>query len=201
MSATDQENTPEFRKSPHSLKNLLMRQIWSVVYIFLFRPSPRVLHGWRRILLRCFGARVGKEVKIFPSVRVWAPWNLELGDNCSLGDRVNCYCVTTVSVGAYTTISQNSTLCAATHDPTQLHLPLITREISIGRHAWLCAETFVMPGVSIGEGALIGVRSTVFSDIPPWQTAFGSPCKVVRRREVADEQKVFIGVQEGKFNE
>ena len=201
MSVTKQENTPEFRKSPHSLKNLLLRQTWSVVYIFLFRPSPRVLHGWRRNLLRLFGAKVGKEVKIFPSVRVWAPWNLELGDNSSLGDSVNCYCVTNVSVGAYTTISQGSTLCAATHDSTQLHLPLITREISIGRHAWICAETFVMPGVSIGDGALIGVRSTVFSDIPPWQTAFGSPCKVVRQRELADEQQVFIDVQKGKINE
>ena len=152
MSVTDQEKKPEFRKSPHLLKNLLVRQIWSVVYIFLFCDHlPGYCMGGVEFCSGALGAKVGKEVKTFPSVRVWAPWNLELGDNSSLGDRVNCYCVTTVSVGAYTTISQDSTLCAATDDPTQLHLPLITREISIGSHAWLCAETFVMPGVSIGE--------------------------------------------------
>lgn len=190
--------TDRFRKTPHSRGNRVARQIWSIAYIALFRPSPRVLHGWRRFLLRCFGARVGKDVKLFPSVRVWAPWNLELGDRCSLGDGVNCYSVDKLTIGACATISQNATLCTATHDATQLHLPLITEAITIGDHAWLCAETFVMPGVKIGAGAVVGVRSTVFGDIPPWQIAYGAPCKIVRPRKLADRPRVHGETEEDK---
>jgi len=189
-------NTPSlevdsrFRRSPHSLKNHIARQVWAVVYLTLFRTSPRLLHGWRRFLLRLFGAKVGADVKLFPSTRIWAPWNLELGDNCSLGDAVDCYCVTKVKVGSCATISQRATLCAATHDISSLVLPLVAKEISIGSYAWLCAETFVMPGVSIGDGTVVGVRSTVFKDLPPWQVAFGTPCKVVARRVVSPDGAV-----------
>jgi putative colanic acid biosynthesis acetyltransferase WcaF len=176
----------KFRRSPHSLLNKASRQLWNIAYLLLFRPSPQILHGWRRFLLRCFGARVGHGVRLFSSVKIWAPWNLELGERCSLGDGVDCYCVERISVGAFATISQGSRLCGATHDWTQLHLPLVTGGITIGRHVWLCAETFVMPNVSVGDGAVIGVRSTVFKDIPAWQVAVGTPCKVVKPRHVVD---------------
>lgn len=177
----------KFRKSPHSKGNKIARCLWAVTYLCFFRPSPRFFHGWRRFILRRFGAKVGKDVKLFPSVRIWAPWNLELGDNCSLGDSVDCYCVAKVSVGSCATVSQRSVLCTATHDTAKLHLPLLTEGITIGKHAWVCAEVFIMPGISIGEGAVIGVRSTVFKDVPPWQIAFGSPCQVVCQRELAED--------------
>ncbi len=193
------EVNDRFRKTPHSWNNRIARQLWAVAYVIFFRSSPRMLHGWRRFVLRCFGAQVGSGVKLFPSVRIWAPWNLELDDHCSLGDEVDCYCVTKIKIGPCVTISQHSTLCAATHDTTQLHLPLITKEISINRHAWLCAETFIMPGVSVGEGAVVGVRSTVFSDVPPWHIAFGTPCKVIRQRELIGEQKNLIGNMENNL--
>ena len=178
-----------FRRSPHSLGSKVFRQLWNLVYLVLFRPSPRIFHGWRCFLLRCFGARVGRSVRIFPSVKIWAPWNLELGDWCSLGDEVDCYCVQNISIGRFATVSQRSTLCGATHDMTQLHLPLISGAITIGEHAWLCAETFVMPSVSIGEGSVIGVRSTVFKNIPPWQVAVGTPCKVLKKRRVVNDSR------------
>lgn len=178
----------QFRRTPHSRMNRVGRQLWSIAYLLLFRPSPRILHGWRRFILRCFGARVGKGVKLFPSVRVWAPWNLTLEDRCSLGDGVNCYCVDKLTIGACATVSQDTTLCTATHDAGRLHLPLITKAITVGSHAWICAEAFVMPGVQIGEGAVVGVRSTVFGDIPAWHVAFGTPCVVVRPRRVAERR-------------
>ncbi len=172
----------KFRKTPHSIYNQIGRQIWAIVYILLFKPSPRFLHGWRRLLLRLFGAKIGPNVKLYPTIRVWAPWNLELGEHCSLGDAVQCYNAAKIQVAPFATISQNATLCTASHDTTQLHLPLVTADIKVGAHAWICAEVFVMPGVDIGEGAVIGVRSTVFSSIPAWMIAFGTPCRVTRER-------------------
>ena len=182
MNSTRQWQASRFRKTPHSRRNQLARVAWKLVHLCLFRTSPRFCHGWRRFLLRCFGARVAARVKTFPSARIWAPWNLDLGYHCSLGDGADCYSVGKITIGANATISQHAVLCTATHDEQELHLPLQVQDIEIGPHAWICAEVFVMPGVRIGEGTVVGVRSTVFQSLPDWKVAFGSPCKVRRDR-------------------
>jgi len=138
------------------------------------------------MLLRLFGAKVGRKVRVFPNVKIWAPWNVELQENCTLGDGVDCYSVGKVTVGKHATISQQTVLCTASHDYSQLHLPLTVGGIAIGDYAWLTAQVFVMPGVSIGEGAVVGVRSTVFKDIPSWKMAVGTPCRVVGDRSLTE---------------
>jgi len=176
-----------FRKSQFSFRNRLGRQIWSFVNFALFRPSPRFLNCWRRFILRLFGAKVGKKVRIQPSVKIWAPWNLYLEDYCSIGVEVDCYSVGKIRVGECTTVSQGSVLCTASHDYTVLHLPLIVKDIVIKPYVWLCAEVFVMPGVTIGEGTVIGVRSVVFKDIPSWKVAWGCPCRAMRPRALVSD--------------
>lgn len=171
-----------FRKSPHSRANKLLRTVWQIAYRVLFRPSPRNAHKWRCALLRTFGASIGSHVRIYPSARVWAPWNLDLGDWSCVGESVNCYSVGKIVIGAYATISQTSELITATHDYAELHLPLLVDDIAIGNHAWVCAHVIIMPGVAVGEGAVVGVRSTVFDDIPNWKVAVGTPCKAIRER-------------------
>lgn len=171
-----------FRKSPHSKTNKVSRTLWHIVYAVLFRPSPRSAHRWRCALLRLFGARIGAHVKIRPSARIWAPWNLELRDWSSVSDYVYFYSVGKIVVDAYATISQDSELITATHDYSELHRPLVIDDIAIGKHAWICAHVIIMPGVVIGEGTVIGIRSTVFNDIPDWKVAVGTPCKTIRER-------------------
>jgi putative colanic acid biosynthesis acetyltransferase WcaF len=142
------------------------------------------------MLLRLFGATVGHKVKLYPTVKIWAPWNLTLDEDCSLGDGVDCYSVAPIHVGAFATISQHTTLCTASHDASSLNLPLTTGAITIGRHAWVCAQCFIMPNVSIGEGAVVGVRSTVFEDVEPWKIAIGTPCRVLRDRVVKEVSRI-----------
>jgi putative colanic acid biosynthesis acetyltransferase WcaF len=160
------------------------RVAWHLAYCLLFRPSPRFLHAWRRWLLRCFGAKVGRAVRTYPNIKVWAPWNLELGDYCSIGDGVDCYSVGRLVVGPYATVSQYSILCTATHDHEQLHCPLVVGDITIGPYAWICAQVFVMPDVEVGEGTVVGVRSTVLASLPAWSVAVGTPCRVIGPRHL-----------------
>ena len=167
-----------------STANKVARGVWNLVWLLLFRPTPRPMHAWRCLLLRLFGAKLGKAVHPYPSARIWAPWNLEMGDHSCLSENVDCYCVERVKIGAHSTVSQYSFLCAASHDYTSLEMPMIAAPITIGEHAWVTADVFVGPGVTIGDGAVVFARSSVFKDVAPWTVVAGSPAKFVKPRTI-----------------
>jgi putative colanic acid biosynthesis acetyltransferase WcaF len=175
------------RPSPHGVGNRVARAAWGVVWAVLFRPTPKVCHGWRRLLLRAFGAKLGRGAVVHPTVRVWAPWNLEMGEYACLAPRVDCYSVARVRVGAHATVSQYSYLCTATHDIEDPGMRLVTAPIEIGDGAWVCADVFVGPGVTIGEGTVVGARSSVFEDLPSWTVCVGTPARAVRERVAREE--------------
>jgi putative colanic acid biosynthesis acetyltransferase WcaF len=173
--------------SPHGPGTQLARVLWSIAWVFLFRPSPWFWHGWRRLVLRMFGARVGRGAKIMPTVRIWAPWNLEMGDHSVLGAWVDCYNAAPITLGSHATVSQYTFLCTATHDHESPTMRLVTRPICVGDQAWVCADVFVAPGVTIGQGAVVGARSAVFHDLPQWTICHGTPARPGRPRHVRDE--------------
>lgn len=177
---TDRQHCP----SPHSFGNKVARTVWSCVWLLLFRPSPIPADGWRRFLLRVFGARIGRGARVLPSSRIWAPWNLEMGEHSCLSYDTDCYCVANIRIGAHATVSQYSFLCAATHDASDPHMRLVASPIVIGDQAWIAADVFVAPGVHIGQGAVVGARSSVFRDLPPWMICVGSPARPVRARVI-----------------
>jgi len=166
-----------------SRRNVLMRAVWNLVWLLLYRPTPMPLHAWRRLLLRAFGARVETGAHPCPRARIWAPWNLTMGAHSCLADNVDCYCVAAVTLGAHATISQYSYLCTASHDYQDPSMPLIVAPITVEAEAWVAADVFVGPGVLIGEGAVIGARSTVIADIQPWMVAAGSPTGIIGTRK------------------
>lgn len=165
-----------------SLSNKIARSVWQIVWVLLYRPTPRFLHPWRCTLLRLFGARLGRRAHPYPSARIWAPWNLEMGDYACLSEGVDCYCVDKIHIGAHSTVSQYSFLCTASHDYTQADMPLVVGPITIGERVWITADVFVGPGVTIGDGAVITARSSVFNDLPCWMVARGNPAVPVKLR-------------------
>jgi putative colanic acid biosynthesis acetyltransferase WcaF len=170
--------------SPHSLSNKLLRVLWQIAWVLFYRPSPRVLHGWRRMLLRLFGARIGANAHPYPSAIIWAPWNLEMGEHSCLSENVDCYSVDSIRLGPHATVSQYSFLCTASHDYAIPRMPLITAPITIERGAWIAADVFVGPGVTIGEGAVVGARSTVLKDVGPMLVVAGNPPRILGERTI-----------------
>ena len=160
---------------------LLKRLLWSAGKI-LFRLTPRPLYGLRNALLRCFGARIGKQVKIYPSVDIFYPWNLEIGDWVIVGWKVSLYSLGQISIGNHVIISQGAHLCAGSHDISKSNLPLTTPPISIHDQVWICADSFVGPGVTIQSGAILGARSVTFSSIPKSSIVIGNPAKFLKTR-------------------
>lgn len=172
-----QENNP-FTGPSFNLSNRVRRQLWNMVWLLLFRPSPRPMHAWRSLLLRLFGARIGKHVHIYPSVRVWAPWNLMVGSFVGVGDGANIYCMDRIEIGEYSVVSQGAYLCAGSHDYNSQNFQLITSPIVIGRSVWLCTDSFIGLGVDIAEGSVVGARSVVTKSIKePWCVWAGMPVK------------------------
>ena len=180
--------TKQHRIHKLSIGTKVARALWQIVWLFLYRPTPRLFHPWRCMLLRLFGARVGKSVHPYPSSRVWAPWNLEMGDHACLSEGVDCYCVAKISIGAHSTVSQYSFLCTASRDYSKTSMPLVAEPINIGDRVWITADVFVGPGVTIGDGAMVTARSSVFSNLPPWVVARGNPAVPVKPRKINDKE-------------
>ncbi len=170
--------------NPHSLKNKLLRVLWGWVWLLLFRPSPRLLFGWRAALLRLFGARIARGAHVYPNVKFWAPWNLTMETRATLADDVDCYCVAPITLGKGAIVSQYSFLCSAAHDITDPAGALTTAPIVIEAGVWIFADVFIGPGVTIGEGAVVGARSSVYRDVEPWVVVGGNPARFIKKREL-----------------
>jgi putative colanic acid biosynthesis acetyltransferase WcaF len=156
--------------------------LWQLVQGSLFACSPQFAYGWRRLLLRAFGARIGRDVKVRPSARIIYPWKVEIGDRAWIGDHAELYSLAPIRIGADAVVSQKSYLCAASHDHHRVEFPMVEGPITIGDQAWIAADVFIAPGVSIGRGAVVGARSSVFFDVEAGAVAFGSPASVQTRR-------------------
>jgi putative colanic acid biosynthesis acetyltransferase WcaF len=160
---------------------LAARVLWALAHP-LFAWSPRALWGWRRVLLRLFGARIGREVHIYPSVRIAIPWNVTIGDHAAVGDRAIIYALGQITLAERVTVSQGAHLCAGTHDYRDPAMPLLKPPIVIDRDAWICAEAFIGPGVRVGSSAIVGARCVVTKDVEPGAIMIGNPARLLRRR-------------------
>lgn len=164
-------------------RHAIVVQLWWLVEATIFRISPQFMYSFRVFILRIFGAKIGKGVLIRPSVTITYPWKVSIGDYAWIGDDVVLYSLGEIEIGANAVVSQRSYLCAADHDYCQVDFPIQAKKVTIGSQAWLAADVFVAPGVTIREGAVIGARSSVFKDMPAGMVCMGHPCVPVKHRE------------------
>jgi len=172
------------RQRPYSRREYIGRVLWALARP-AFRFSPRPMFGWRRWMLRAFGATVGRDAHVYPSTRIYIPWNLVLGREASIGEDALVYNLGPVTIGERATVSHRAHLCAGTHDHTDPGMPLVRPPIAIGDEAWICADAFIGPGVHVGEGAVCAAGSVVVRDVPGWQIVGGNPARPIGERKLA----------------
>lgn len=163
-------------------RSAVIVQLWWFVQATLFACSPQFMYGWRRWLLILFGAKIGQGVLVRPSVKITYPWKVAIGDFAWIGDDAVLYSLGEIEIGANAVVSQRCYLCAASHDYSKVDFPIYAKKVIVGAQAWLATDVFIAPGVTIGEGAVVGARSSVFHDLPPLMVCLGSPAKPIKQR-------------------
>lgn len=171
-------------KSEFNFSHKMRRLLWRIVYIFFFRFSLPPFRFIRRFLLRLFGAHIGSKVLIYPSVEIWAPWNLSIGDRSVIGPNVILYNVDRIEIAEDVTVSQYSHLCTASHNIESPFRELRHAPIVIKKGAWIFADAFLSMGVCIGEGAIVGARSVVVKSVDAQNVVVGNPAVVIKRRQL-----------------
>lgn len=171
-------------KNRHSAGSKIARTVWNIVWLLLFHPTPRgnLFRPWRIFLLKLFGANVRWSSNVLPSCRIWQPWKLTMGAYACLSADVDCYTVAPISLGDNATVSQGVKLCTAGHDIASKIMELTMAPITIGANAWVAAWAIVLPGITIGEGAVIAAGSVVTKDVNPWTVVGGNPAKLLKQR-------------------
>lgn len=173
---------------PGSIK--IKRVVWNIAAAFLFRPfiTP-VFRKWRIALLRLFGAKVEWDANVYASVKIWAPWMLQMGHRACLGPEVICYNQDCVILEDEAVVSQYTYLCTAGHDVNMMNTAdksLITAPIILKSKSWVGARSFIGMGVEIGEGAVVGATASVYKSVEPWSVVGGNPCKIIKMRKLTN---------------
>jgi len=174
-------------KAPYSHRDKGRRLLWMMTWALFARPFPKSMaSGWKRFLLRLFGAKMADTAIVYSSATIFKPWLLEMKDYACIADGVDCYNAAKITIGVNATVSQRAYLCTAGHDITDPHHRQTEAPISIGDRAWICAEAFVGMGVTVGEGAIAGARAVVVKNVEPWTVVGGNPAKLIKQRIIKD---------------
>ena len=174
--------------SPWPFRERITLLLWNITWPLLCGWTPKPFNAWRLIWLRTFGCKIDGKPFVHQRARIQIPWRVILHDRSCVGDRANLYSLGDIELGSMCVIAQEAYLCTGTHDLKDPKLPLVTAKITIGRHAFVGARAFIMPGIHVGDGAVVGACSVVTEDAPPWTVSAGNPCKVLKER---------AGVREG----
>ena len=159
--------------------------LWEHAWLIFCSWTPKPANKWRLFWLKMFGARIYGTPFVHQRARIQIPWNLILHDRAALGDRANAYSLGKIEIHEHATVAQEVYLCTGTHAFDSPTLSLITAPISIRAHAFIGARAFIMPGITVGEYAIVGACSVVTKDIPSHRIVAGNPARVTMKADVS----------------
>lgn len=169
--------------SPWTKQQRIKMLLWQFCWTFFCAWTPKPFKKWRNGWLRLFGAKIIGAPFVHQSAKIQIPWNLELHDHACLGDGTVAYSLGKIVVEAGATVAQEAYLCTGTHDFSDPKMQLMTAPVVIGKNAFIGARAFICPGITVGEGAVVGAMSVVTKNVAPWQVVAGNPAKVLKSRK------------------
>lgn len=171
-------------------KEKLAQRVWEVARVILCFTTPFFMRKWRRCITAIFaricggGADIHNYVSIARNSRIDYPWNVSIGEMSSIGSGAWVYALDKITIGKNVCIGEDVRLITGSHDVTSPHFNLVTKPISIKDDVWIATGAYVLPGVTIGEGAVVGAGSVVRKNVEPWTVVAGNPAKFIKKREL-----------------
>lgn len=183
---TSYTKKPNF-KNPYTLRNKFVRFFFNIIWALFVRPFPgKLSRKWAIFILNSFGANVHPTSVIYSSSKILMPWNLIMHENSCIANNVIVENSDKIVIGAYSIISQYSYLCTASHDFRDIDFPQFSKPIIVGEKCWVCANSFIGPGVKLGDGSIVGASSSVFKNVDEWQIVGGNPARNLGQRIIKD---------------
>ncbi|XOF32990.1 MAG: WcaF family extracellular polysaccharide biosynthesis acetyltransferase [Candidatus Electrothrix sp. YB6] len=147
--------------------------------------SSRLPGTWHRVvLLRLFGASIGRKITLRPGLRVKFPWRLHIGAHSWIGESCWIDNLVAVRIGRHCCLSQGACLCTGNHDWSAERFDFFARSVVVKDCAWIAAFAQIGPGVTVGQGAVLSFGSTAVQDLLPWTIYSGHPCQAVKTRQI-----------------
>lgn len=168
-------------ESPWTFRSRVRMLLWEYCWAIFCRWTPKPCNGWRLLWLKLFGAEIHGRPFVHQRARIAIPWNLTLHDQACIGDRTNLYTLARIEIGAKAIVAQEAYLCTGTHDFSDPRFPLQTAPIIISEAAFVGARAFVLPGVRVGEGAVVGACSVVTRSVEAHSRNAGNPSRPVTK--------------------
>lgn len=175
--------------SPWTLRERIGLLLWDLLWPLFCAWTPKPFNWWRLLWLRMFGCKIYGKPFVHQRARIQIPWHLTLHDRCSVGDRANLYSLAEIELGSHCVIAQEAYLCTGTHDFDDPKKTLITARITIGTDAFVGARAFVMPGIYIGDEAMVGACSVVTKNVADRVVVAGSPARFMRLRNTPSQNQ------------
>ena len=179
---------PKRQKSPYQspwpwwTQGLLI--CWRLSWLVFCRWTPKFFNPWRVLILKFFGANLSGIPFIHRTARIQIPWNLTMQHRACLGECANAYSLGKIEILEGATVAQEAYLCTGTHDFNDPSLQLITKPITVGKNSFIGARAMILPGVRIGDQAIVGAMSVVFKDVIDHQIVAGNPAKIIGDRSL-----------------
>lgn len=170
-------------ESGRGIVERLLQLAWNYAWLLLCAWTPKPFNAWRLMWLRLFGCKLHGKPFVHPLARITVPWNLTMHDRSALGERATAYTLGPIELGQRSTIAQEAYLCTGTHQFDDPNIPLVTAPIVVKADSFVGARAFVLPGVTIGTGTVVGACSVVTRDLPDWVFAAGNPCRPTKDRK------------------
>jgi putative colanic acid biosynthesis acetyltransferase WcaF len=163
--------------TPWSIKERLGMFLWGLVWALLCSWTPKPFNQWRLFCLRIFGAQIIGHPFVHQNAHIQIPWNLIMHDRACLGDGAYAYSLGQIELMDDAIVAQQAYLCTGTHKFEDPNRPLQTGKITVGKSAFIGARAFIMPGITVGNGAIVAACSVVTRNVDDYKVVAGNPAK------------------------
>jgi len=176
--------TKSYKPEQRRFEDWLELLLWRLIGQPIFRLIPLPFFSFRVFVLRLYGAKIGRNNRIYPSVKIWIPRNLRLESSIGIGEDVYLYNKSMISISDNCVISRCAFLCTASHDYNSHFFELFSRPIHIAPFSWIASSAIIMPGLTVSPGSVIGAGSVLTRNTEPWSVYAGNPAVRIKARDV-----------------